>query len=86
MKRSAVVGVVLLGLMAGCGDEVNDTSDPPDGASREVVARINGTTDCRELQAEFDQADENRAVEAEVSTFYMQVADDRMHEVGCYDE
>lgn len=88
MKRSAVVVLVVLALVvAGCGDDdVNDVSDLPDGASREVVARINSLTDCEDLQAEFDQADENRSIEAEVGTFYMQVADDRMHEVGCYED
>src|SRR5688572_4675765 len=80
---------------AGCAAETEDSneSDEPEAAAEEpteessddlpgnpaVYDRIAALTDCAQLQAEFDQADENHAREiasgdvemAEVATSYM---------------
>jgi peptidyl-tRNA hydrolase len=57
-----------------------------------VYARIEAMTDCGQLQEQFDIAEANqfrdidrgRTDLAEASTAYMQAADERMREVGCY--
>lgn len=51
-------------------------------------------TDCDELQAQFDQAAENHDRDSnrrpkrldlmKMSSSYMDVADDRMRQIGCY--
>lgn len=61
-------------------------------ASNPVYRRIYGMTDCVALQAEFDIADENasrlqdagRYEDARLPIKYMDWADDRMQDVGCY--
>ena len=63
---------------------------PPGRA--EVYERIAALTDCAALQREFDQAETNgRAARARgdldlsrISTSYMEAADKRMREAGCY--
>lgn len=71
--------------------ETEDGAEEYPSGNPEVYRRIGGMTDCAALQAEFDQADENRgnqpagSEQAEWSTNYMMAADDRMREVGCYD-
>lgn len=58
----------------------------------EVYEKISAMTNCAELQAEFDLAEEhgNRNREngkldlAEISTDYMRATDERMQEIGCY--
>jgi len=86
VRRLAVV-LALLG--AACGDD--DTGDPLNDAVPQVVERIESLTDCAELQAEFDTASasneraEPGTTEHRRSLAYMQVADDRLRELGCYD-
>lgn len=68
-------------------DTTTDTTD----TTNPVIARINSLTDCEALQDEFDQAAENNEREDpgtptfELTTSYMEAADTRMAEIGCYD-
>lgn len=56
-----------------------------------VSERIRTETDCATLQQEFDTASDNfdraepGSPAADASLAYMNLADDRMQEVGCYD-
>jgi hypothetical protein len=67
--------------------ESTTTVGPGDPA---VYQRIASLTDCTMLQAEFDQAEENNgrvpagSDQAEWTLAYMEAADARMQEVGCY--
>lgn len=71
------------------GSDVN--SDLGDVRSQ-VIAEINSTTDCGELQAAFDRNDANHARNleqgkldlAQLNTDYMIAIDDRMRDIGCY--
>lgn len=80
--------VVLLTLIPACGAESGDGDQPGQSA---VYERIAALTDCAELQSEFDRASANNGREEagstgfEITLSYMQAADDRMREVGCYD-
>jgi hypothetical protein len=57
-----------------------------------VYARIESMTDCAKLQEQFDLAEATSKREggpqgatwSEIGIAYMQAADDRMREVGCY--
>lgn len=79
--RSIVL--VLAVLVASCGN-----SSPSDTESRpgnpEVYERIAAETDCAELQASFDRAYSGPRRPWRVD--YMEAADDRMREIGCYDD
>jgi outer membrane PBP1 activator LpoA protein len=82
--RLAITALLAASLAAGC------SKDRP--GNPEVYERIARTTDCAQLQHEFDTAEANQkrdlargAVDqAEASTAYMDAADKRMREVGCY--
>ena len=55
--------------------------------SPDVYARMDAEMDCAVLQAEFDQASYNHdhiASNKDASLAYMEYADERMREVGCY--
>lgn len=87
-----VVAVVIAAATGGEDDEA--PSAPPavesDGPGNQAVYdRINSTTDCGELQDEFDTAmtnAENRpAGERAVPMSYAEAADERMAALGCYD-
>lgn len=73
--RGVILGVLLI-LSGACGDD----DAPKPETNKAVVERIEALTDCLALQAEFDTADRNGR------TDYMEVADERMREVGCYEE
>ncbi len=79
----AVVAVLAVGAI-GC-----DEDDQP--GSPAVYERIESLTDCVELQAEFDTAAANNdraaagSEEFDVTLSYMEAADDRLAEVGCYE-
>jgi hypothetical protein len=96
-RMRAVSGWVVLAasaaaLLAGCGEGGSDGGGDRPG-SPEVYARIESLTDCRELQREFDVADENHGIQSDegdltmmrISTSYMKAADERMRALGCYD-
>lgn len=89
MTTRVTLSVVLTAaVLAGCAP-----SGPPEAVQQEVIDRLNASTDCAALQAEFDLAERNadavrtrgRLDLAKAGTYYMSVADDRMREVGCYD-
>jgi hypothetical protein len=64
--------------------EAPEESRPGDPA---VYARIAKMTDCDALQEQFDLAERTHQRGGEwgpIGTAYMQAADDRMREVGCY--
>jgi hypothetical protein len=69
----------------GC---TSDDAAEPSGVllSPEVVDRVGSSNDCVYLQEQFDIADQNQAINRERSLEYMHLADDRMKEIGCYDE
>lgn len=60
------------------------------GLAEDVVERIKTSTSCSDLQHEFDTAFANRerypsgSVQAQRGTKYMELADARMQEIGCY--
>lgn len=80
MHRRILTAAAVALLLASCS---SSSDDMPADASQGVVDRIEALDDCDQLQAEFDQADENGG---EVGTFYMETADARMREAGCYDD
>ena len=55
-----------------------------------MYRRIDHGTDCTKLQADFDQASENNqraeagSFQFDVTLSYMDAADARMRELGCY--
>jgi hypothetical protein len=52
-----------------------------------MYQRIEAMTDCNQLQAEFDLAERTHQRGGEcgpIGTAYMEAADKRMREVGCY--
>lgn len=71
MRRALLALLVLVGACGG-GDE-------PD-TNRAVTERIEALEDCAALQEEFDRADRNGR------TDYMEEADSRMREIGCYED
>ena len=76
-----VVAMTAVALALGCSSSGDRPGNPA------VYDRISSMTDRAELQAEFDQADENRALptDDDVPISYMEAADARMSEIGCYD-
>lgn len=91
--RLVVVCLVLIAT-SGCG-----TSDSPSTAvdnnertvgNPAVYARIDSMTSCTSLQREFDIAGDNTDAahasgdDATIPMSYMNAADNRMREVGCY--
>jgi hypothetical protein len=83
VKAAALVaaGVVVAGVLGGCSSGSANHPGNPD-----VYARINAMTYCAAPQQEFDQADANRSISSDpsIQTAYMEAADARMKEVGCY--
>ena len=77
--------------LAGCGSE---SAAPPETTTEEVQSRavmsfgpptqpgIESLTDCAQLQAVFDQAEENYS-RAEIATAFKEAAKQRMREIGC---
>lgn len=71
----------------GTPEAVVTTSTDVPTHTNPVIDRINSSTDCAALQAEFDRADANRSLgSGELSISYMKAADARMKAVGCYGE
>ena len=62
------------------------------GGSPEVYARIAALSDCAALQNEFDQAEQNLSAQDpgtpqyKWGLGYMKASDDRMKEIGCYNQ
>ena len=84
MMLRAAVAVVIIGLLVtAC-----PTEERP--GSPEVYERIEQSTDCTELQGEFDQAMDNTEARPagdplrDVSLSYAEAAQDRMEEIGCF--
>jgi hypothetical protein len=99
MQRLRIVSAAaaLLFALVGCGSQSESANDDQTRGetrpgSAAVYQRIESLTDCDALQAEFDQADANtqreqdagNAAMAEVTISYMDAADKRMKELGCY--
>lgn len=95
----AAVFVSAIGIAAvsGSGRSTSTTSTtattlPVRAGNPAVYAEIAAETNCSKLQAMFDQADANGKLErrrhnlamAEVTTSYMEAADQRMRQIGCY--
>lgn len=82
----AVLALVALGYAATRGGSSARPGSP------DVYARIAASSDCTALQKEFDQADANgkrdrasgRTEQARWSSGYMDAADARMRQIGCY--
>jgi len=79
---------VLLVLSAAFGYSSGSGSSTRPG-SASVYSDIAASSDCTWLQAQFDRADENNQTassgyERDYTLGYMQAADKRMREVGCY--
>lgn len=81
-RHPGLVAAVFAVLLLVCGGVVLlSGGSKPDA----VVQRINGESDCRVLQAEFDQAEaiHNRDGGSK-ATGWMRAVDARMRQVGCY--
>ena len=74
------VAMTIVALALGCSSSGDRPGNPA------VYDRISSMTDCAELQAEFNQADENRALptDDDIPITYMESAGARMSEIGCY--
>lgn len=72
-------GVAVLALaLAGCGGDAADEELPGDYG--QIIA---SEDDCSDLQDIFDTADQS---DMDGRADVMEAADDRMREVGCYDD
>lgn len=80
----------LLLILAACSPATATPANEVQYGSDAVYQRIGSMSDCDDLQAEFDQASANHdraepgSDAARASTGYMEAADARMQEVGCY--
>lgn len=89
MRRLTAV-VVLTFTLVACTGGTDGTGGSRPGLD-EIYSRIETSRDCDGLQAEFDAADRNHEAtragsrNAEISLSYMEAADKRMRQVGCYD-
>lgn len=95
MRLNTLCLVVVVAITAGCG---SSSSEPDPGivsntarvGDPAVYARIDASTSCTELQREFDIASDNTTRiqadggDATISISYMEAADVRMREIGCY--
>jgi hypothetical protein len=87
----AVIALSACGSSSVTGDTTTHEAATLPG-TQVVYDRINSLKNCSTLQAEFDQADANHTREldagnshmVEATTSYMEAADNRMREVGCY--
>lgn len=83
--RQALILLTALAALTAC---VSAPAERP--GSQAVYDRIDGLTDCTQLQTEFDTASANYdraeagSSQALAATAYMKAADARMKEVGCY--
>lgn len=74
--------------LAGCA--ATPTAAPTPVGNPAVYERIANTTDCAELQAEFDTAEaahqraEAGSIDADIAVAYMKAADAQMEKAGCY--
>lgn len=85
MIRRGVVALAIAGAVVGCNN--GGTAPQRDDS---VTQAINSSTDCAALQDMFDAYDEAHGLadaleDKERFTDYMQAADARMREVGCYE-
>jgi hypothetical protein len=84
MKRLIFAVLILSLVMLACGSSAPTLKTTDDfikefGGNPDVYDRLLSMTDCSKLQDEFDIADENKNIG------YMSAADQRMKEIGCYD-
>jgi len=95
--NKAVLAVIILSVaMLACGSAIPTLNTADDyvnefGGNRDVYERILSLTDCHQLQSEFDTAYENSLRDAGTPKFkwsegYMKAADNRMKEMGCYEQ
>lgn len=94
MKKALVILAVVLFLLVACTGTNNskpaeEQPAPQRPGVETVYDRIEGLTDCGELQREFDEAAANNArYEAGSELFgvtlsYMEAANERQQELGC---
>lgn len=81
--RTVAIAAGFCVALSACGSD----SQP---GNKAVYDRIASTTDCDQLQQEFDAASSNHdraasgSEQAEAATGYMKAADERMQELACY--
>lgn len=85
MKKPWLALTVLIVLALACGSSAPTLKTTADfvkefGGNPDVYDRILKMTDCPALQDEFNIAEENTNIG------YMKAADQRMREIGCYDD
>lgn len=85
MQRTSpsLLVALVVALVVGC------SPGPPPGLERWEVDRIRSSTDCEQLQRDFEQAIDNAKhrlpdEERTASLHYAIVIDERMQEIGCY--
>lgn len=87
MHRWIITAAALLAL-TGCA--ATPAAAPTTIGQPDVYQRISNTTDCAELQAEFDTAEQAHqraqrgSTAAAIAVSYMEAANTRMTELGCY--
>lgn len=86
-RTTAVTLTAGLALLAACGDDPHGRDR---GGSSAVYDEIETSTDCDELQEQFDTAGDSfdrqpdaGSPQAEWSLGFMEAAEDRMEEIGC---
>jgi hypothetical protein len=89
--RTTLIALALTFGVTACSAPAEEAPAPEETVGNPAVyERINGLTDCAELQKEFDTASthndgaEPGTDEYRATTAYMEAADARMQEVGCY--
>jgi hypothetical protein len=78
VAMALVITFVFANINSDTGTTPGPSNPAPDSATKIVLDRINSSSDCIELQRQFDIADSNNRVD------YMEAADARMRLVGCY--
>ena len=86
-KRLAVVALALIAAACGSDDDEGSAEERP--GSPDVYARIEATSDCAELQTQFDTAMDNveryeaGSPQREAPMAYAEAAEDRRQELDC---
>lgn len=81
-----VAAIIIIVSVGGCNKRPRP-ADPPRPGNPAVYQRIAAETDCKQLQTEFDNGEttsKQGAQWTEIGISYMQAADKRMRQVGCY--
>lgn len=88
-RRLVGLGVAAALAFAGCSEPARETQDRRGDPA--VYQRINASTDCQQLQREFDIAMTNAEAhnpgdrQRAISLSYADAADARLRKIGCYD-